>query len=266
MGGMVIARRRRRQRQGGRVRFTGYTLACLGRLMEDGIPSTMNPGRSHWIPDRVEHGSDSLPTRASLLSRLRDLGDSDSWRTFFDTYWRLLYNVARRSGLSDDAAQDVVQETVIAVARKMPDFHYDPAKGSFKQWLLLITRRRIHDHLRRRYRGLPVAESDANETGLGPENVAGSAPAPDAQIDAAWEQEWRENVFQGALARVRRQANPKSYQVFDYCVLQDLPARQVAKMLGLNAAQVYLAKHRVSAAVKRAAKEFEAEMGLAAGL
>ena len=225
----------------------------------------MNPGRSHWVTDRAAHESDSLPTRASLLSRLRDLGDSDSWRTFFDTYWRLIYNVARKSGLSDDAAQDIVQETVIAVARKMPDFHYNPAKGSFQQWLLLITRRRIHDHLRRLYRTLPLAEAVENETELGSKTVAGPTPAPDAQIDAAWEQEWRESVFQGALARVRRQANPKSYQVFDYCVLQDLPAGQVAKMLGMNAAQVYLAKHRMSAAVKRAAKEFEAELSQAAG-
>jgi len=200
-----------------------------------------------------------------LLSRLRDLGDSDSWRTFFDTYWRLLYNVARKSGLSDDAAQDIVQETVIAVARKMPDFHYDPAKGSFQQWLLLITRRRIHDHFRRHYRTLPLAEAVESETELGSKTAAGSTPAQDAQIDAAWEQEWRESVLQAALARVRQQANPKSYQVFDYCVLQDLPAGQVAKMLGLNAAQVYLAKHRVSAAVKRAAKEYEAELSQAAG-
>ena len=86
---------------------------------------------------------DPVATRTSLLSRLRNVGDDASWRTFFDTYWRLLYNVSRKSGLSDDDAQDVVQETLIAVARKIPDFRYDPAKGSFKQWLLLITRRRI---------------------------------------------------------------------------------------------------------------------------
>src|SRR5215472_1766187 len=95
---------------------------------------------------------DSLPTRSTLLSRLRDLGDDASWRAFFDTYWRLIYNVARKAGLAEADAQDVVQETVIAVARRIPEFRYDPAKGSFKQWLLLITRRRIHDHLRRLYR------------------------------------------------------------------------------------------------------------------
>src|ERR1043165_8885272 len=101
--------------------------------------------------------ADSLPTRRTLLSRLRNLGDDASWRVFFDTYWRLIYNVARKSGLSDGDAQDVVQDTVIAVARKMPGFHYDPAKGSFKQWLLLITRRRIQDHLRRVFLALAGA-------------------------------------------------------------------------------------------------------------
>jgi RNA polymerase sigma-70 factor (ECF subfamily) len=209
---------------------------------------------------------DSLVTRSSLLSRLRNVGDDASWRRFFDTYWRLIYNVARKAGLNDYEAQDVVQETVIAVARKMPEFRYDPAKGSFKQWLLLITRRRIHDHLRRLYRSLLVADARPEELVRRAENVPAAALTPDAQIDAAWEQEWRENIFQTALARVRQRANPKHYQVFDYCVLQNVPAREVVRMLGLNAAQVYLAKHRISSSVKRAVKELEAEMGGAAGV
>ena len=221
----------------------------------------MNDDARHPAARAGAVADDSLPTRASLLGRLRDLGDSDSWRAFFETYWRLIYNVARKSGLSDDEAQDVVQETVIAVARKMPEFRYDPAKGSFKQWLLLITRRRIHDHLRRQYRSLPVAEGGGDAALRGLENVPASTPPPDAAFDAAWELEWRENLFQAALARVRQRANPKHYQAFDYCVLQERPAAEVARMLGLNIAQVYLARHRISAAVKRAVKELEAGTG-----
>ena len=156
---------------------------------------------------------DSLPTRQSLLSRLRDLNDSDSWQTFFDRYWKLIYNVARKSGLSDDQAQDVVQETVIVVARKIPEFRYDPSKGSFKQWLLLITRRRIHDHLRRFYR-LQSVERKLQDTGLIERGTTSRATPPDAAIDAAWEEEWRETVIQAALARVRQRVNPKQYQVF----------------------------------------------------
>src|SRR2546426_1573632 len=74
------------------------------------------------------------------------------WKDFFDTYWKLVYGVAIKSGLNDAEAQDVVQETVLSVAKKMHQFKYDPAAGSFKNWLLLITRRRIADHLRKVYR------------------------------------------------------------------------------------------------------------------
>jgi RNA polymerase sigma-70 factor (ECF subfamily) len=192
---------------------------------------------------------------------LRNLEDSESWRVFFERYWRLIYNVARKSGLSDDQAQDVVQETVIAVARKMPEFRYDPAKGSFKNWLLLICRRRIHDHLRRIYSSRQLATQSSEELPGATENLPAAMLPPDAQLEGDWEQEWRENVFQMALVRVRQQSNPKHYQVFDCCVLQGMSASQAAAMLGLSAAQVYLAKHRVSSAIKRAAKEIEVELG-----
>src|SRR5262245_3171643 len=80
--------------------------------------------------------NDLLPTRWSLLSRLKNWDDQESWQEFFDTYWRLIYSVAVKAGLSDVEAQDVVQETVITVAKKLEQFKTDPAHGSFKGWLL----------------------------------------------------------------------------------------------------------------------------------
>jgi len=214
--------------------------------------------------DLVPADVDSLPTRSSLLGRLRNLGDDAGWRVFFDTYWRLIYNVARKAGLTDADAQDVVQETVIAVARRMPEFRYDPAKGSFKQWLLVITRRRIQDHLRRAYRSSCLVPLTADPT-LELENAVSPQPSPDAQLDAAWEWEWRETLRSAALARIRQRCAPKHYQVFDYCVLQGFPSAKVAGMLGLSLAQVYLAKHRVSRTMKRAVADLEAEMNRSSG-
>lgn len=190
---------------------------------------------------------DSLATRRSLLSRLRDLDDRDSWQTFFDRYWRLLYNVARRSGLDDLDAQDAVQDTLTAVAQEMPDFRYDPARGSFKQWLSSIARRRVADHLRRVYRQPARADGD-------PEAFVDRQPI----IDEAWEEEWQKSVLEDAVALVRAETNPKHFQVFDYCVLKEWPASRVAATLEMNVAQVYLAKHRVSQAVKRAARRIDA--------
>ena len=96
----------------------------------------------------VKNCGDLIPTRSSLLSRLKNWDDQESWKDFFNTYWRLIYEVALKAGLSDAEAQEVVQETVILVAKKMQDFKYDPAVGSFKNWLLHTTRWRINDQFR----------------------------------------------------------------------------------------------------------------------
>src|SRR5713226_9379094 len=95
---------------------------------------------------------DSIPTRQSLLERMKDWQDHDSWQDFFNTYWRLIYNVAVHAGLTDVEAQEVVQETVISVAKKIGEYKADPSFGSFKSWLMLITRRRIADEFRKRRR------------------------------------------------------------------------------------------------------------------
>jgi RNA polymerase sigma factor (sigma-70 family) len=202
---------------------------------------------------------DSLLTRRTLLSRLRNLDDQESWRTFFDLYWRLLYNVARRSGLDDSGAQEIVQDTVIAVARKMPEFRYDPVRGTFRQWLLRITRRRIVDHLRRLYRQPPQAEVAPESLDEENEHAAAITDESASAIDKAWDEEWEKSTFDAALACVRAEINPRHFQVFDYCVLKGWPASKVAATLGLNAAQVYLAKHRVAQAMKRAVRRINEE-------
>jgi len=93
---------------------------------------------------------DPAATRSSLVKRLRNWEDHGSWQDFFDIYWKLIYAIAIKAGLSEAEARDVVQETVVAVAKQMRDGGYDRTKSSFKNWLCLITRRRIIDHFRKR--------------------------------------------------------------------------------------------------------------------
>src|SRR5438094_4752690 len=92
-------------------------------------------------------------TRRSLVERLADWGDQVRWQEFFDTYSKLIYSAARQSGLTDTEAQEVVQETIITVAKSIDKLKYDPAIGSFKGWLLQITRWRIADQFRKREPG-----------------------------------------------------------------------------------------------------------------
>src|ERR1700761_3154533 len=93
-----------------------------------------------------------LPTRTTLLERLKDWRDNPSWREFFDAYWKLIYGFSLHSGLTGAEAQDVVQETMLSVAKHISAFKYDRKIGSFKRWLLNMTRWRIRDQIRRRER------------------------------------------------------------------------------------------------------------------
>jgi RNA polymerase sigma factor (sigma-70 family) len=188
-----------------------------------------------------------LATRKSLLSRIKDWDDQESWKDFFDTYWKLIYNAAIKSGLNDAEAQDVVQETVVTIARRIGELKYDPALGSFKGWLLNTTRWKINDQFRKR------APRGRAATGTGADAVARLPDPAQSPLDALWEQEWEQTILDAALARVKQQASPAQYQIFDLYVVKGWPARKVAQTLGVTAMQVYLAKHRVSALLKKEA-------------
>jgi RNA polymerase sigma-70 factor (ECF subfamily) len=105
-----------------------------------------------------------LATRHSLLARLKDWEDQTGWREFFDADGRLIYAVARKAGLSDAEAQDVVQETVLTVAKKIADFTARP-DGSFKGWLLTIARRRIADQFETQQRNQSFLTPRGEEAG-----------------------------------------------------------------------------------------------------
>jgi DNA-directed RNA polymerase specialized sigma24 family protein len=66
---------------------------------------------------------DFIPTRSSLLSRVRDWQDIEGWQEFFDTYWKLIYNTGRKAGLTEAEAQDLAQDTMLSVAKKIPEFN-----------------------------------------------------------------------------------------------------------------------------------------------
>lgn len=203
------------------------------------------------------HGAADTGTRVSLLLRLRDLDDTTSWRAFFDRYWRLLYTVSRAAGLDDADAQDVVQESVIAVARQLPRFRYDSAKGTFKRWLLVIVRRRIADLRRRQYRQAAHGEIQLSHAPdlLEVESDESEAQDPSLDLEAVWDRTWEEEVLAAAVESVRATANPKHFQIFDYCVRQEWPASRVAAALQVSLPQVYLARHRLTKAVQAAARQ-----------
>ena len=198
------------------------------------------------------------PTRYSLLSRLQNWNDQDSWKDIFNTYWRLIYSTALKSGLTETEAQDVVQETIISVAKDIRKFRRDPKLGSFKGWLRNLTRWRIADQLRRRTRSKPEADSTVSED-VPPAEIA-ELPDPTAEtLDEFWEKEWQSNLFDAAVERVKRKVKEEQFQIFDLHVVRQWPVDRVAETLNINTAKVYLAKFRVVALIKKEIRRLEKE-------
>ena len=205
----------------------------------------------------AEHSS--IQTRPSLLNRLSTGDDTEAWQEFYRDYGKLVRDFAIKAGLLDWEADEVVQETAIAVARHLPEFRSDREVCRFKTWLLNQTSWRIKDQLRKRHR---------NERLLGgtDANANGSPDAPDKDrtatiervadpavlnLDALFETEWRKNLLEAALDTIKTKFSLKQIQIFDLHAQKEWPAREVAKSLGVTLANVYVTKHRISVALRK---------------
>src|SRR5919198_2742122 len=208
---------------------------------------------------------DLLATRWTLIERLKNRDDQESWRQFFDTYWKLIYDVAIKSGLTHPEAQDVVQETVMSVCKSMQNFKADPAYGSFKAWLLNLTRWRITDQVRKRRRSVSVTAEPPNS---GPKTDTPSTPAEDRVPDPAgnalevfWNEEWEKHIVHAALEKVQQQSSGKHYQIFYLQAIKQIPPAKIADTLNVKVDQVYLIKHRLTKIFEEALEEFRTKLG-----
>lgn len=183
-------------------------------------------------------------TRSSLLTRLKDLEDRESWLQFFESYWRLIYNVGLKCKLTHEESQDIVQETIVRVAENIHKFQQKDGKGTFKAWLRTIARSQIAMMWRnRKHRPDSRIQPEAN-----PEMIC-----TESELEVIWDEEWNKNLVHSALTKLKQNNRARHYQIFHAYVMQEMSAGRVAKMLDVSVSQVYVIKHRL-------AKQFEAEL------
>jgi RNA polymerase sigma factor (sigma-70 family) len=207
----------------------------------------------------------SIQTRPSLLNRLKTGDDAESWQAFYRVYGKLVRDFAIQAGLTDAESDEVVQETAIAIARHLPGYRYAPKVCKFKTWLLNQASWRIKDQLKKRKKHPPgVFSSGANScarSGDETERTSTMNRVPDPageDLDKLFEIEWRKKLFDAALESVRERFSLKQFQIFDLAAVKEWPAAEVARSLGVSTANVYVIRHRISAAVKKEIKRLEA--------
>jgi RNA polymerase sigma factor (sigma-70 family) len=208
------------------------------------------------VPETTATSEDFPATRYSLLSRLENWADDESWRVFFEMYWRLIYSVALKAGLNRAEAEEVVQETVICVAQNIQKFKRDRRLGSFKGWLCHLTRWRIADQLQKRT-GLLRGEGAGSPRRYFP--LEDLPELADTAATSDWEQEWEAHLLKLAIQRIKQRVSEEQFQLFDLCVTQEWPVPRICQTLGVSRTQVYLAKHRVMRLLRKEVARLERE-------
>jgi RNA polymerase sigma factor (sigma-70 family) len=215
----------------------------------------------------------SIQTRPSLLQRLKQGDDTEGWQDFYRIYGKLVRDFAIQAGLTDTEADEVVQETAIAMSRHLPEYRYDPKVCRFKTWLLNQASWRVKDQIKKRKKsawmtGHSTHPGDArapqgdDTTGTSVIHRVPDAAATD--MEAVFEAQWHKNLFAAAMERVKRKFSLKQFQIFDLLVLKEWPAAEIAQSLGVTLANVYVTRHRISAAIKKETKRLEHELEQAA--
>ena len=177
-----------------------------------------------------------LPTtRPSLLVRIRDARDGQSWAQFVEIYAPLVYGYAQKQGLQEADAADLTQEVLRAVARSAPRFAYDPSRGSFRGWLFAVVRNKLHDWFTAKRRH-PTGSGDTDM-----QRRLEQEPAPGED----WEQAYERQLFAVAVEQVRRDFRESTWQAFWLTAVHGKSGKEVANVLGMTTAAVYLAKRRV---------------------
>ncbi len=172
-------------------------------------------------------------TPASLLERLRQPDEQRAWERFVQLYTPLLFYWARRFGLADADAADLVQDVFALLVQKLPEFTYDRQK-SFRAWLRTVTLNKWRDRQRQ-----PVPLPAALGDGALPEPAA-----PDG-AGAFWEEEYRGRLVGRALEVMRAEFHPTTWKACWEFVAVGRAAAEVADELGISENAVYIAKCRV---------------------
>jgi RNA polymerase sigma-70 factor (ECF subfamily) len=195
--------------------------------------------------------AESAVTRPSLLVRIRDPQDREAWAEFVDLYAPLVYGFAHRHGLQDADAADLTQEVLRAVAGAAARLDYDPGRGSFRGWLFTVVRNKLRDFLAARRRGCRGSgDPDVQER---------LEQQPGRDESAAWEREYRRQLFACAAEQVRRDFHPATWQAFWRTAVEGQSGQETARQLGLSVAAVYLAKRRVMARLREQIARLQAE-------
>ena len=172
-------------------------------------------------------------TSLTLIELLQDPQDEDAWGRFVQLYAPMLKRSVERFGLQEAETADIVQDVLIVLQRKMPEFEYDPER-SFRSWLRTVSANRCRDFLRKRNRNPHQAKSSYLLRLVDGDDIA-----------LFTDQEYHTHVVRQALMLMQADFQENTWRACWLHVVEERPASEIADELGISTNAVFIAKSRV---------------------
>jgi RNA polymerase sigma-70 factor (ECF subfamily) len=182
-------------------------------------------------------------TRASLLLQLRDGNNRGAWQEFMQLYGPVVYGFARKRGLQDADAADLMQDVMRSVSSAIGRLDYDRSQGTFRGWLFTITRNKVFNFLSAR-RIRPQGSGDTTT------NQLLNAQADGSDSEDEWELEYQRRLTSLAMDRVKHEFQENTWRAFWLTAVDGVAAAEVARQVGISPGAVYVAKSRVLARLR----------------
>jgi RNA polymerase sigma factor (sigma-70 family) len=196
--------------------------------------------------------ADEYQTRETLIQRVRNQHDDPSWEEFTGIYRGYIYTVIRNMGIVESDRDELVQQTLIKLWKKLPDIDCEHS-GKFRSWLSTLTKNCVIDFIRKRKREAALQEKVADQEELEHLNTV----LPD--IDQISEAAWKQHLATLALDNIEPHFSGKAVKVFRLS-LQGLEVSQIAKELNIQEASVYRLKTRVKARLIEEVQRLRSEL------
>jgi len=193
-------------------------------------------------------------TNFSLIARVRDHSDVESWRQFYQFYQPLISRYLRRLGLDDHSANDVIQEVFIRLLQSLPTFRLDSQRGRFRSYLWKLTYSALVDQARR-----VKARRQAEEGWV--VRFQSADEAESRKLHQELNEINHQQILQRALPRVRAVTSSKAWTCFEERLLRDRPGAVIATELGISDKAVFVYASRVLKAVRKQCAALADELG-----
>lgn len=192
-------------------------------------------------------------TRESLILRLPSAADADAWHEFVSIYEPFVYRFARRGGLQDADAHELVQNVLIAVARAVGRWRSDRETGKFRTWLFRIARNQLIDFSGKLKRQI------SSVGGTSMVGLLEQTPQFEGWDEEEVKQAQRRELFQWAVTRVKGSFKHQTWQAFWLTAIEDVSVDAAARTLQLSHGAVYIARSRVFARLREEIRRWEDE-------